>query len=149
MKEKEFVCDVNEPTKDLQTLYSEYATYTKMESDLKKRKAEIKKDLEEYFEQGEQDNLGNVWLNAGEGMFKKEVRKKIVINPIFADPILKRLNLYDEVVTFEPVYDLEVIKSYIADGTITDDLVEKMFTTEVSYAIRTQEAKVQEEEEEA
>ena len=63
-----------------------------------------------------------------------------------ADPILKRLMLYDKVVTFEPVYDMDVIKEYFADGTISSDLMEKMFKTEVSYAIRTEEAKTQEEE---
>ena len=45
-------------------------------------------------------------------------------------------------------YKGHIIKEYFADGTISSELMEKMFKTEVSYAIRTEEAKTHEAEEE-
>ena len=44
MKEKQFV-DLTESNESLEDLYEQYVTYTKMESDLKKKKAVIKEKL--------------------------------------------------------------------------------------------------------
>lgn len=143
MKEKELVDVVPEEKLSLDELYEQYVTYTKMESELKKKKDRLKKQLEEYFDtEGKQDIAGNYWLDTSKGSFKKEIRTKQVLNPTYADPILRRLMLFDKVVTYEPVYDLDKIKNYIADGTITSDLVDKLFDTEVSYATKAQAKKV-------
>lgn len=150
MKEKVFVDFEEEQKVDVDDLYERYVMYSKVEREAKKEKAKIKSQLEAFMNQGEEDNFGNVRVFTSQGAFKKEIRKSITIDPIFADPILKRLMLYDKVVSFEPVYDVDVIKAYFADGTISSDLMEKMFKTEVSYAIRAEEkAKTQEAEEES
>ena len=148
MKEKIMVDVVEEESFDLNALYDQYNMCTKIEREAKKQKQKIKEQLDAFFAEGEQDNFGNTRLFTSKGAFKKEIRKTITLDPTFADPILKRLMLYDKVVTFEPVYDIDVIKEYFADGTISSELMEKMFKTEVSYAIRTEEAKTQEAEEE-
>ena len=144
LKEKILVDVVEETLPDLDDLYEQYEMYTKLQSDIKKKKDEIKRQLERYFEFGARDNSGNTWVYAEKGSFKKEVRKKLVLNPTFADPILRRLMIFDKCVSYEPVYDLDVIQGYIADGTITDDLVNKMFNTEESYAIKAEKKKKEE-----
>lgn len=143
MKEKDLVEVVASEKLSLDELYEQYTTYTKMESELKKKKAKLKEQIDAYFEeQGKQDNVGNYWLETERGNFKKEIRTQQVLNPTYADPILRRLMIFDKVVTYEPVYDLDIIKNYIADGTITSDLVDKMFETKVSYATKTQKKTV-------
>lgn len=143
MKEKDLVEVVASEKLSLDELYEQYTTYTKMESELKKKKAKLKEQIDAYFEeQGKQDNAGNYWLETERGNFKKEIRTQQVLNPTYADPILRRLMIFDKVVTYEPVYDLDIIKNYIADGTITSDLVDKMFETKVSYATKTQKKTV-------
>lgn len=143
MKEKDLVEVVASEKLSLDELYEQYTTYTKMESELKKKKAKLKEQIDAYFEeQGKQDNVGNYWLETQGGSFKKEIRTQQVLNSTYADPILRRLMIFDKVVTYEPVYDLDVIKNYIADGTITSDLVDKMFETKVSYATKTQKKTV-------
>lgn len=143
MKEKDLVEVVASEKLSLDELYEQYTTYTKMESELKKKKAKLKEQIDAYFEeQGKQDNAGNYWLETEGGNFKKEIRTQQVLNPTYADPILRRLMIFDKVVTYEPVYDLDIIKNYIADGTITSDLVDKMFETKVSYATKTQKKTV-------
>ncbi len=143
MKEKDLVEVVASEKLSLDELYEQYTTYTKMESELKKKKANLKEQIDAYFEeQGKQDNVGNYWLETERGNFKKEIRTQQVLNPTYADPILRRLMIFDKVVTYEPVYDLDIIKNYIADGTITSDLVDKMFETKVSYATKTQKKTV-------
>ena len=149
MKEKVVVDIVDEDNISLDVLYEQYNMCTKVEKEAKKQKEVIKKQIADFFDnEGEKDDFGNVRLFTGKGAFKKEIRKTVTLDPIFADPILKRLMIYDKVVTFEPVYDMDVIKEYFADGTISSELMEKMFKTEVSYALRTEEkAKTQKEEE--
>lgn len=143
MKEKDLVEVVASEKLSLDELYEQYTTYTKMESELKKKKAKLKEQIDAYFEeQGKQDTVGNYWLETERGNFKKEIRTQQVLNPTYADPILRRLMIFDKVVTYEPVYDLDIIKNYIADGTITSDLVDKMFETKVSYATKTQKKTV-------
>lgn len=129
---------------DLNDLYEQYSMYTKLQSDIKKKKDELKKQLERHFELGEKDNCGNTWLYADKGAFKKEMRRKLTINPTFADPIFRRLMIFDKIVSYEPVYDLDVLQGYIADGTITDDLVNKIFEVEESYAIKAEKKKEEE-----
>lgn len=148
MKEK-VIMDIVEEEKDidLDTLYDQYAMCTKVEREAKKEKDRIKKQIADFFANGEEDSFGNIRLFTSKGAFKKEIRKTVTLDPILADPILKRLMIYDKVVTFEPVYDIDVIKEYFADGTISSELMDKMFKTEVNYAIRTEEAKTQEEAE--
>lgn len=145
MKEKELIDVVEEPLQDLNTLYEEYSTYVKMETELRKKKDKIKMQLKEYFDKAEKDNAGNFWLEAGNGRFKKELRQKMSLNPIFADPILKRLGLYEKVVSYEPVYDVDMIQNYISDGTIIDEDVNKMFEVEESYVIKAEKAQKKEE----
>ena len=53
MKEKQFV-EVETVKDSLDDLYEQYVIYTKMESDLKKKKASIKEKLSSFF-----DNEGN------------------------------------------------------------------------------------------
>ena len=60
---------------------------------------------------------------------------------MFADPILRRLGLYDKVVSFEPVYDVEVLQNYIADGTVSENEVSKIFKVTESYAVRAESTK--------
>ena len=61
MKEKQFV-DLTESNESLEDLYEQYVTYTKMESDLKKKKAVIKEKLSKFFDSdGNSDDFGNVW----------------------------------------------------------------------------------------
>ncbi len=147
MKEKTFVEVESSNLLDLDSLYEQYALYTKMESDLRKKKKELKVQLEQYFEtESTEDELGNFWLKTSQGKFKREVRNKLELEPMYADPILKRLNLYDKVVSYEPVYDLDMIKNYIADGSISDEEVSKMFKKEVSYALRVEQKKEEETE---
>lgn len=143
MKEKDIAVDVvPEQEVDLDTLFEQYSTYSKMESEAKKRKEEIKKQLEKHFEEkANTDSVGNCWLETTNGYFKKEIRKREVLNSDLVDPILRRLMIFDKVVTYEPVYDLDKIKGYIADGTISDDIKDRLFNTEVSYAIKTQKKK--------
>lgn len=142
MKEKKLVEIAPEEKLSLDELYEQYTTYTKMESELKKKKEKLKKQIDEYFEaQGEQDIAGNYWLETSKGSFKREIRTQQVLNPTYADPILRRLMLFDKVVTYEPVYDLDKIKNYIADGTISSELVDKIFETKVSYATKAQAKK--------
>lgn len=145
MKEKEVIDVVEEPLQDLSVLYEEYSTYVKMETELKKKKDKIKQQLAEYFSKANKDNAGNFWLDAGEGRFKKELRQKLNLNSILADPILKRLGLYEKVVSYEPVYDIDMIQNYISDGTITDEMVDKMFEVEESYVIKAEKARKKEE----
>lgn len=141
MKEKEFI-EVVENNESLDDLYEQYIVYTKMESDLKKKKAIIKEKLSKYFDlDGSRDDFGNIWLDTSKGRFKKEIRRKYSVDPIFADPILKRLGLYDKVVSFEPVYDVDVLQNYIADGTISDSDVSKLFKVTDSYAVRAEAIK--------
>lgn len=147
MKEKQFIEVVEPQEEDLDTLYEQYVIYTKMESDLKKKKASIKEKLSSFFDnEGCSDDFGNVWLQTKSGRFKKEIRKKYSIDPIFADPILRRLGLYDKVVSFEPVYDVDVLQNYIADGTVSEDEVSKMFKVTESYAVRAETVKEKAEE---
>lgn len=147
MKEKQFIEVVEPQEEDLDTLYEQYVIYTKMESDLKKKKASIKEKLSSFFDnEGCSDDFGNVWLQTKNGRFKKEIRKKYSIDPIFADPILRRLGLYDKVVSFEPVYDVDVLQNYIADGTVSEDEVSKMFKVTESYAVRAETVKEKAEE---
>lgn len=146
MKEKQFI-EVENTNESLDDLYEQYVIYTKMESDLKKKKASIKEKLSSFFDnEGCSDDFGNVWLQTRNGRFKKEIRKKYSIDPIFADPILRRLGLYDKVVTFEPVYDVDVLQNYIADGTVSEDEVSKMFKVTESYAVRAETSKEKAEE---
>ena len=75
-KEKQIV-DMNEAPKETTEteLYDAYALFSKVENDDKKKKAEIKKQLDEYFDtQGVKDTMGNVWLNTPNGSFKKQQR---------------------------------------------------------------------------
>ena len=141
MKEKQFV-DLTESNESLEDLYEQYVTYTKMESELKKKKAVIKEKLSKFFDSdGSSDDFGNVWLQTDKGRFKKETRRKYTIDPMFADPILRRLGLYDKVVSFEPVYDVEVLQNYIADGTVSENEVSKIFKVTESYAVRAESTK--------
>ena len=141
MKEKQFV-DLTESNESLEDLYEQYVTYTKMESDLKKKKAVIKEKLSKFFDsEGSSDDFGNVWLQTDKGRFNKEIRRKYTIDPMFADPILRRLGLYDKVVSFEPVYDVEVLQNYIADGTVSENEVSKIFKVTESYAVRAESTK--------
>lgn len=141
MKEKQFV-DLTESNESLEDLYEQYVTYTKMESELKKKKAVIKEKLSKFFDSdGSSDDFGNVWLQTDKGRFKKEIRRKYAIDPMFADPILRRLGLYDKVVSFEPVYDVEVLQNYIADGTVSENEVSKIFKVTESYAVRAESTK--------
>lgn len=142
MKEKQFVEVGMDTDEDLDTLYEQYVIYTKMESDLKKKKAAIKEKLSNLFDsEGCSDDFGNVWLQTRKGRFKKEVRKKYTIDPVFADPILKRLGLYDKVVSFEPVYDIDILQNYVADGTVSENEVSKIFKVTESYAVRAESTK--------
>ena len=76
MKEKQFV-DLTESNESLEDLYEQYVTYTKMESELKKKKAVIKEKLSKFFDSdGSSDDFGNVWLQTDKGRFKKEIRRK-------------------------------------------------------------------------
>ena len=146
VKEKQFIEVVEPQEEDLGTLFEQYNIYTKMESDLKKKKASIKEKLKNYFDSsGLKDDYGNIWLSTPNGRFKKEIRRKLTIDPMFADPILKRLDIFEKVVTYEPVYDVEVLQNYIADGTLTEEDVAKIFKTEESYAIKTETEKKKEE----
>lgn len=141
MKEKQFV-DLTEGNESLEDLYEQYVTYTKMESDLKKKKAVIKEKLSKFFDSdGSSDDFGNIWLQTDKGRFKKEIRRKYAIDPMFADPILRRLGLYNKVVSFEPVYDVEVLQNYIADGTVSENEVSKIFKVTESYAVRAESIK--------
>ena len=142
MKEKQFIEVVEPQEEDLGTLFEQYNIYTKMESDLKKKKASIKEKLKNYFDSsGLKDDYGNIWLSTPNGRFKKEIRRKLTIDPMFADPILRRLGLYDKVVSFEPVYDVEVLQNYIADGTVSENEVSKIFKVTESYAVRAESTK--------
>ena len=142
MKEKQFIEVVEPQEEDLGTLFEQYVTYTKMESELKKKKAVIKEKLSKFFDSdGSSDDFGNVWLQTDKGRFKKEIRRKYTIDPMFADPILRRLGLYDKVVSFEPVYDVEVLQNYIADGTVSENEVSKIFKVTESYAVRAESTK--------
>ena len=141
MKEKQFV-DLTESNESLEDLYEQYVTYTKMESELKKKKAVIKEKLSKFFDSdGSSDDFGNVWLQTDKGRFKKEIRRKYTIDLMFGDPILRRLGLYDKVVSFEPVYDVEVLQNYIADGTVSENEVSKIFKVTESYAVRAESTK--------
>ena len=63
MKEKQFIEVVEPQEEDLGTLFEQYNIYTKMESDLKKKKAVIKEKLSKFFDSdGSSDDFGNVWL---------------------------------------------------------------------------------------
>ena len=142
MKEKQFIEVVEPQEEDLGTLFEQYVTYTKMESDLKKKKAVIKEKLSKFFDSdGNSDDLGNVWLQTDKGRVKKEIRRKYTIDPMFADPTLRRWGLYDTVVSFEPVYDVEVLQNYIADGTVSENEVSKIFKVTESYAVRAESTK--------
>lgn len=147
MKEKLAEVLVAKEELDIDSLYQEYVTYSKVISDAKKKREHIKGLLSEQFDSplAYKDAFGNYYLPSSFGSFKKEVRKKVVVNPTFADPILKRLKIFDEVVSYEPVYDLEMIQNYIADGTITKEDVDRIFNVEVSYAVKTEKKKTQEE----
>ena len=64
MKEKQFIEVVEPQEEDLGTLFEQYNIYTKMESDLKKKKASIKEKLKNYFDSsGLKDDYGNIWLS--------------------------------------------------------------------------------------
>mgnify|MGYP006956013835 CR=1 FL=1 len=148
-KEKEVV-DLNAPdTTSLQELYDAYTLYTKVESDAKKKKAEIKKQLEEYFEsKGVKDSVGNIWLDTPSGSFKKQQRVTVDVNEELASQVLKRLDLYDKVVSYEPVFDVDVIQGFIADGVISDEDANKIFERKITYALTTQKKKKAEEKSE-
>lgn len=144
MKIKQFV-DLDKQKEiteaELGGLFEQYKMYSKLASDAKKQMTKLKAQIEELFKDKEADALGNFWVDTGNGLFKKEIRRKVTIDPMMADPILKRLNLFDKVVTYEPVYDLDLLNELIADGSLDEKLIEKMFKTEVSYAIKAQEKK--------
>lgn len=125
-------------------LFEQYKMYSKLASDARKQMSKLKEQIDALFVGKEADNFGNFWIDTGNGFFKKEIRRKVTIDPMMADPILKRLNLFDKVVTYEPVYDLDLLNSYVADGSLDEDLIQKMFKTEVSYALKTQEKKKEE-----
>ena len=68
MKEKQFIEVVEPQEEDLGTLFEQYNIYTKMESDLKKKKASIKEKLKNYFDSsGLKDDYGNIWLSTPNG----------------------------------------------------------------------------------
>ena len=146
-REKQIV-DLNEFPKEttLTELYDAYALFSKVENDAKKKKAAIKKELDEYFNtQGVKDNLGNIWLNTPNGSFKKQQRVSLGINEELATQVLRRLDLYDKVVSYEPVFDVDAIQGLIADGVISDEDMDKIFERKITYALTTQKGKKAEE----
>ena len=146
-KEKQIV-DLHEAPKEttLTELYDAYALFSKVENDAKKKKAEIKKQLDEYFDtQGVKDTMGNVWLNTPNGSFKKQQRVSLGINEELATQVLRRLDLFDKVVSYEPVFDVDAIQGFIADGIISDEDMNKIFERKITYALTTQKGKKAEE----
>lgn len=147
MKIKSFV-DMEEPKKvtdaELGGLFEQYKMYSKLASDARKQMAKLKEKIETLFADSQPDAFGNMWVDTGNGYFKKEIRKKVTIDPLMADPILKNRGLFDKVVSYEPVYDLDLLNELVADGSLDEETIQKMFTTEVSYALKTQEKKKEE-----
>ena len=146
-KEKQII-DLNDAPKEttLTELYDAYTLFSKVENDAKKKKAEIKKQLDEYFDtQGVKDTMGNVWLNTPNGCFKKQQRVSIGINEELATQVLRRLDVFDKVVSYEPVFDVDAIQGFIADGVISDEDMNKIFERKITYALTTQKGKKAEE----
>lgn len=145
MRKVEVINIEKEVDYDLSSLFEQYTLYSRMESEAKKKKEAIKKILADKFT--EKDSLGNYWINTESGRFKKALKISREINPIMADPILKRLHIYDKVVNFVPEYDLDMLTNYIKDGTINKEDLTKMFKEKESYAIyAVEKEKAQEEE---
>lgn len=145
MKKIDVVVVEEEKKIDLDTLYDEYVMYTKTISMAEKRRKEIKELLKDKFVN--RDGSGNYWIETSNGNFKNALRITKEIDPIMADPILKRLHIYDKVVTFVPQYDLNVLTNYIKDGTINKEDLNKMFKQKESYALyAVEKAETQEEE---
>lgn len=147
MKIKSFV-DVEQKKEltdaELGGLFEQYKMYSKLASDARKQMNKLKSQIEDLFQNVEADSVGNFWVDTGNGFFKKEIRRKVTIDPLMADPILKNRGLFDKVVSYEPVYDLDLLNELIADGTLDEDVIQKMFKTEVSYALKTQDKKAEE-----
>lgn len=133
MRKVEVINIEKEPEYNLGDLFEQFTMYSRMESEAKKKKDIIKKLLADKFT--EKDCLGNYWINTDKGRFKKALRISKEINPIMADPILKRLHIYDKIVNFVPEYDLDMLTNYIKDGTIGKEDLSRMFKDKESYAI--------------
>ena len=55
------------------------------------------------------------------------------------------LDLFDKVVSYEPVFDVDAIQGFIADGVIYDEDMNKIFERKITYALTTQKGKKAEE----
>lgn len=140
--EKVFLDYAEDKPIDLNYLYEQYNLYNKVESDAKKKKNEIKEKIKDLFdEQGFRDDYGNFYLKANDGYFKREIRKKLDLNTDNIDNELKKLLIYDEVVTFEPKYNIELLKEYIDKGLIPQESYSNLFKEVSSYAIKIEKAK--------
>ena len=124
------------PQEDVETLIKSLKAINTQKAELEKREKELKGILNERFEDVDKDTFGNRYLTADGIILKREMRRKVAINPEKAEKFFKSINRYDNVAKVETVvtFDEGAIEQVIADGEMTLEDLESITDTTVSYA---------------
>lgn len=132
------VIDFSEEVKSdssFQELAKEYRLMRDTKSRAEKRMKELQEQLNEYLDKhGKKGSNGAIFLPIEQDVYY--VRKpshKLEINPIMADSILRNYGYLNEVLKYEPQYDMAVLDRLISEGHIPMEDVKRMFKDRVSY----------------
>ena len=109
-------------------------------TDLAVEQDEIKKELSELVDStGTPDEKGNIWLSLPEeidGIISLQRQRKTSrsLDESYAERILRKKGLYDRCYKMVPVLDEGEVMAAHYDGLISEEEIDEMFPTKVSYA---------------
>ena len=107
---------------------------------LSKRQAEIKKRLTETIDEfGAEDDRGHIVLNVPmdvdtETTIMKQRRVSKVLDAAAAEIILTKKGIYNTCIKMEPVLDEAAIMAAFYDNHLTEEDIDTMFPSKVTYA---------------
>lgn len=121
---------------DFYSLIERYELLNRTKLAAEKEIKTIKAKIDSYVDvNGKQNYKGDKFIQISDNkFFKREARKKYEIIPSVAESVLKKYGIYQDVITYEPVFNLETLDNYIAMGRIPTEEAKKIFKEKVDYA---------------
>lgn len=124
----------------VEQMFRDYLKFKALADDTKARMDELKAELSRAVEeQGYEDDRGHQWYELEEqvGDFVSLQRQKRItksLNEDTAYEILTNLGLRDKCVKKVEVLDEDAIMASLYDGTLTDEHIDAMFPSKVTWA---------------
>lgn len=136
----------------LATTLRQFLTLRVQSEALDERLGTLKKDLTNAVEaEGYEDDKGNFWLDLDEAVevdgfgtcakLKKERRVRQTVDENAAEAVLKAKGLYEECTTTVVVLDEEEIRKAHYKGLLTDDDIDAIFPSTITWAFRPEKSR--------